>query len=257
MILLPAIDLRDGRCVRLRQGDFQQETTYSEDPVQVAKEWVRRGAQALHLVDLDGAKAGHPVNTSAIAAICRAVAVPCQWGGGLRTQEHIETAFKIGVQRAIVGTRAVKEPTWLQSMAELFPQQIMLGLDVKDGQVATHGWLEVHLADPMAFVKQVEPFPLAGLVFTDVSKDGMLAGPNWSALETLIQKTSLPIYASGGITTLNDVVRLGQLPLAGCIVGRALYEGTLQLEDALATIVSRCVEASADASLSIQSRCVP
>ncbi len=250
VILLPAIDLRAGRCVRLRQGDYEQETVYQDDPVQVAVEWVRRGAQALHLVDLDGARAGHPINSVVIANICRSVPVPCQLGGGLRTRDHLAQAFQMGVARAILGTKAIQDANWLRLMIELYPDQLLLGVDAKDGLVATDGWLSQSAMPAIEFVKQWESTRLAGIVFTDISRDGMLNGPNWSALEAMIRTTCLPVYASGGITTVADVKRLLTLPVAGCIVGRALYEGQLRLEEALSAIVSRCVPASADASRS-------
>ncbi len=234
MLIFPAIDLRDGRCVRLEQGDYARETVFSDDPVEVAGQWVQQGAQILHLVDLDGAKLGSPVNTATIEAIVTSVPVPCQVGGGLRTESHLEALFGLGVQRAVIGTRAFEDPGWLERMARTYPGQLVLGIDARDGQVATEGWLKVSTRSAVSLAQACAAFPLAGLVYTDIARDGMLAGPNVVAMAEMVQASPLPVIASGGVTTVDQVATLKQQGLAGCIIGRALYEGRLRLAEALA-----------------------
>ena len=231
VIIYPAIDLRAGQCVRLRQGDFQQETVYGTDPGEMASHWQSQGAQALHLVDLDGAKAGKPTNLTALRAIRQAVNVPLQVGGGLRTEADLNIIFELGINRAILGSQACKDPAWLGLMAQRYPQQILLGLDAKNGYVATEGWLEVSSVTALNLAKQVTSMPLAGIIYTDIAKDGMMAGPNWDGLDQMSKATPLPIIASGGVTTVADVQRLRTMNLAGCIIGRALYEKTINLKE--------------------------
>jgi len=231
--IYPAIDLRGGRCVRLRQGDYNQETIFGDDPAAMARRWVQAGATWLHLVDLDGAKEGRPINGDSVRQIVAASGVPCQLGGGLRNEDHIAEALGWGVNRVILGTRALKDPVWLQQVSEGFPQQIVLGIDAKYGQVATDGWLEVSSISAVALAKKCVDWPLAAIVYTDISKDGMLEGPNFDGLAEMAQAVPLPIIASGGVTTLDDIRRLAKLKLAGCIVGRALYEGRLDLKTVL------------------------
>jgi phosphoribosylformimino-5-aminoimidazole carboxamide ribotide isomerase len=233
LVILPAIDLRGGRCVRLRQGDYAQETIFSDDPAGTARQFVAQGATWLHLVDLDGAKTGKLTNGAAIRAIVEASGVPCQLGGGLREEADLATAFGWGVARLIIGTKALKDFGWLTRMAQAYPGKLLLGLDARDGKVATDGWLDVSERDAVALAKECEELPLAGIIYTDIRRDGMMAGPNLDALRHMAAATRLPVYASGGVTTLEDVRRLRQLPLAGCIVGRALYEGTLDLREAV------------------------
>jgi phosphoribosylformimino-5-aminoimidazole carboxamide ribotide isomerase len=232
MIVIPAIDLRSGRCVRLRQGDYGQETVFSDDPGAVALRFVEQGATYLHLVDLDGAREGRPVNLTAIREII-AAGVPCELGGGLRQDRDLYAAFDAGIDRAIIGTQALKQPDWFAAAAQRFPGRLVLGLDAKRGQVATEGWFETSEALAVDIAKKFEALPLAGLIYTDISRDGMLSGPNFEALEGIVRATRLPVVASGGVTTLDDVRRLAQLPITGCIVGRALYEGTLELKEAI------------------------
>jgi phosphoribosylformimino-5-aminoimidazole carboxamide ribotide isomerase len=233
VLILPAIDIRGGQCVRLKQGDYAQETVFSRDPAAMAKQWVDQGAAFLHLVDLDGAKIGRPVNEEPIRRIVDSVNVPCQLGGGLRTEEHIAQALHWGINRVIVGTKAVTDPGWLEKVCLRFPHQIVLGIDAKDGKVAVEGWLEVSNDSALELARRCAGWPLAALVYTDISRDGMMAGPNQEALAELTKTVNLPVIASGGVTTLDDIRRLAELGLAGCIIGRALYEGRLSLPEAI------------------------
>jgi len=239
MQIYPAIDLRGGYCVRLRQGDYAQETIFDNDPVAVAQRWQKLGAQWLHLVDLDGAKLGRPINGDTIRQIRAAVSIPCQVGGGLREDSHIEAAFSCGVERVVLGTRALNDPQWLRSTCERWPGRIALGLDARDGMVAIQGWIEQSDRSAVEVAKQVSAWPLAAIIFTDIARDGMLQGPNFDALAELRRAVPLPVIASGGVTTVDDVRKLARLELAGCIVGRALYEGSLNLVEALAAIGQR------------------
>jgi phosphoribosylformimino-5-aminoimidazole carboxamide ribotide isomerase len=224
VLILPAIDLRGGRCVRLRQGDFEQETTFALDPVQTAADWVARGAPALHLVDLDGARDGRPTNEAAIRGIVGAVAVPCHLGGGLRTDADVEAAFSVGVARCILGTRAAQDFAWLTTICRRYPNQICLGLDARDGRVAVRGWTESTSVAAIDLAKRASHLPLAAIVYTDIARDGMMAGPNYPAYDELVRAVAVPIIASGGVAGVDDVRRLMAAGVAGCIVGRALYE---------------------------------
>jgi phosphoribosylformimino-5-aminoimidazole carboxamide ribotide isomerase len=228
--IYPAIDLRGGRCVRLRQGDYNQETIFGDDPAAMARRWVEAGATWLHLVDLDGAKEGRPINGESVRRIVEASGVPCQLGGGLRNDDHIIEALGWGVKRVILGTRALKDSAWLQKAISRFPQQIVLGIDAKQGQVATDGWLQVSNVSAIGSARKWIGWPLAAIVYTDISKDGMLEGPNFESLAEMAQAVPLPIIASGGVTSMEDVRRLAELKLAGCIIGRALYEGRIDLK---------------------------
>jgi len=238
MIVYPAIDIRDGRCVRLRQGDYAQETIFGDDPAAMAKRWVDQGATVLHLVDLDGAKAGHPVNAEAIRRIVSTTGCPCQLGGGIRTEDDIRTVLGWGITRVIIGSKAVQEPEWLQHVAQQYPQQIVLGIDAKDGMVATEGWLELSTRSALDLARHCQDWPLAGLVYTDIACDGMMAGPNLAAQAEMAAAVRLPVIASGGVTTAQQVVQLSALGLAGCIIGRALYEGSLSVTDVLVALAA-------------------
>ena len=234
MHIYPAIDLLNGRCVRLRQGDYSQETVFSDDPAAVARQWVDQGATRLHLVDLDGAKAGKPVNGAVIRRIVDASGVPCQLGGGIRTNDDLAAVLEWGIQWAVLGTRALQDPNWVRTVAEKHPQRIVLGVDAKNGFVATEGWLEVSQVKAIDLAKQVSDSPLAAVVYTDIAKDGMMAGPNFEALAEMQASCSLPVIASGGVCTLDHVKRLAAAKTFGCIIGRALYEGTIKLPEATA-----------------------
>jgi len=234
MFIYPAIDLLNGRCVRLRQGDYSQETVFSDDPAAVARKWVELGADRIHVVDLDGAKAGKPVNGPVIRKIVEAAGVPVQLGGGLRTDNDLAAAFDWGVRWAVLGTRALQAPEWLCAAAERAPNRIVLGVDAKNGYVATEGWLEVSRVKAVDLAKSVSAAPLAAVVYTDIAKDGMMSGPNFDALAEMQSAVPLPVIASGGVCTLEHVRRLVAGGIPGCIIGRALYEGSLDLAAALA-----------------------
>jgi len=234
MRIYPAIDLRGAQCVRLRQGDYQQETVFGADPAAVARQWVAQGADFLHIVDLDGARDGRPINGPSVRAIVEASGVPCQLGGGLRSEAHIAEALGWGVVRVVIGTKALQSPRWLEEMCAKFPNKIVLGIDAKDGMVATHGWLDVSQTPALDLAQSLEHLSLAALVYTDIARDGMLQGANVAAMAQMCAAVKTPVIASGGVTTLDDVRALAALPLEGAIVGRALYEDRLSLKDALA-----------------------
>ncbi len=234
MQIYPAIDLRGGQCVRLQQGDYDRETVFGADPAAMARRWVEQGASYLHLVDLDGARDGQPRNGASVQAIVAASGVPCQLGGGLRTEADIGQALAWGVARVVIGTKALREPAWFESICRRFPGRVVLGIDARNGQVATDGWLQVSSRPALELARQLGGLPLAGLVYTDISRDGMLQGPNFEATAEMAAAVSWPVIASGGVTSVADVRRLAQLAVAGCIVGRALYEGRLQLPEIIA-----------------------
>jgi phosphoribosylformimino-5-aminoimidazole carboxamide ribotide isomerase len=244
--IYPAIDLRGGQCVRLRQGDYKQETVFGSDPAAMARHWVDQGATFLHIVDLDGARDGQPVNGDSIRAIIAATGVPCQLGGGLRSEAHIAEVLSWGVTRVILGTRALRDPAWFEGVCRTFPGKVVAGIDARNGRVATEGWLQVSDVSALDLARRLADWPVAAIVYTDISRDGMLAGPNCAALAEMAAAVPLPVIASGGVTTLDDVRQLARLKLAGCIIGRALYEGTLDLADAqrIASSASRTEELS-------------
>jgi phosphoribosylformimino-5-aminoimidazole carboxamide ribotide isomerase len=229
MLIYPAIDLLNGRCVRLRQGDYSRETVFSDDPVSVAQRWVEEGADRLHVVDLDGAKTGKPVNGDVIRNIARSSGVPVQLGGGLRTEEHLAAAFESGIRWAVLGTRALQDPGWVRRVATRYPGRIVLGLDAKDGFVATEGWLAVSQVKAVDLAREVSDAPLAAIVYTDIATDGMMSGPNFQALADMQSAVELPVIASGGVCTVEHVRRLMEARTSGCIIGRALYEGSVDL----------------------------
>jgi phosphoribosylformimino-5-aminoimidazole carboxamide ribotide isomerase len=233
MQIWPAIDLRGGKCVRLQQGDYQRETVYGDDPAAMARRWVGEGAKYLHLVDLDGARDGRLINRDAVSAIARAVDIPVELGGGIRDEATIAELLDLGLSRVVVGTKALREPDWLRAMCQKFPQRIALGIDAREGRVATHGWLETSNTSAVELAKQLSDLPLAALIYTDIATDGMLAGPNLVAMREMASAVPLPVIASGGVTTAQDVQQLTTTGVAGCIIGRALYEGRLTLGEAL------------------------
>ena len=233
MEIWPAIDLRGGKCVRLMQGDYARETVYGDDPAAMARRWVGEGARHLHLVDLDGARDGKLVNRNAIEAIVRAVDIPTELGGGVRDEATIEQLLSLGLSRVVVGTKAIADPAWLKQMCGKFPSQIVLGIDAKDGRVATDGWLEVSDVAATELAQQFANEPLAAIVYTDIATDGMLSGPNLNAMREMAAAVKIPVIASGGVSCAGDVRALTETGVAGCIIGRALYEGKVTMADAL------------------------
>ena len=233
MQIWPAIDLRGGKCVRLRQGDYDRETVFGDDPAEMAKRWVEQGAQFLHLVDLDGARDGKLVNRNAIAAIRAAVAVPCELGGGIRDEQTIDDLLNLGLDRLVIGTKALKEPDWFRKTCGHYPGKLALGIDARGGRVATEGWLETSDVAASELANQFSDQPLASIIYTDIAKDGMLAGTNLPAMQEMKEAVDVPVIASGGVTNVEDVRQLARVGMAGCIIGRALYEGTLTIADAI------------------------
>lgn len=234
MEIWPAIDIRGGKCVRLCQGDYSREIVFDSDPVAVARHWVAQGARRLHVVDLDGAKKGEPVNLPVVRRIFQEAGVPCQFGGGVRHEDTILGLLEAGASRVVIGTRAIKDPQWFKDMSRKFPKRIVLGLDARGGQAATNGWLETSARTAAEVVAEFADEPIAAVVFTDISADGMLSGVSIDALSQIQRRVNLPLIASGGVTTLEDVRMLKAAGVAGCIIGRALYEGRLSLPEALA-----------------------
>jgi phosphoribosylformimino-5-aminoimidazole carboxamide ribotide isomerase len=236
VFILPAIDLRGGQCVRLRQGDYAQETIFGANPAAMARRWVEQGASWLHLVDLDGARQGKPVNGDSIQSIIRSAGVPCQLGGGLRTEAHLSLVLRWGVFRVILGTKALQDPDWCAAMCGHFPGRVFLGIDAREGRVATDGWQQDSDTLAVDLARQCASHGVAGIVYTDIHRDGMLQGPNIEATAELARAVpGVPVIASGGVTTLDDVARLARAGLAACIVGRALYEGQIELAAAIDT----------------------
>jgi len=237
MLLIPAIDLKDGRCVRLRQGDMNDATVFSEDPAEMASKWVEQGARRLHLVDLNGAIAGKPKNESAIRAIVDAVGarVPVQLGGGIRDLDTIERYLDSGISYVIIGTAAVKNPGFLHDACSAFPGQVIVGLDAKDGKVATDGWSKLTGHDVLDLGRKFEGYGVEAIIYTDIGRDGMLSGVNIEATVRLARELTIPVIASGGMTNLADVENLCAVEdegVAGAILGRAIYEGTLDFQAA-------------------------
>jgi len=236
MQVIPAIDLRGGHCVRLHQGDFDQETIFGDDPAAMAARWESEGATRIHLVDLDGAKAGHPIHVEAVRQIVARVGVPCQLGGGIRDEATIAAWLEAGIERIVVGTQALRDPEWFGHMARAYPDRLLLGLDARDGLVAAQGWLETSGTEALMLARRFDSLPIAGIIYTDIARDGTLEGPNLPATRALAEAVRSPVIASGGVGTLEDLVRLADLPIAGCIIGRALYDGRFTLRSALSVV---------------------
>jgi phosphoribosylformimino-5-aminoimidazole carboxamide ribotide isomerase len=239
MDVIPAIDLLEGRCVRLHQGDYNQVTTFSEDPLTQALEWQRQGARRLHLVDLDGARQGVPVNDAAVRTITAALSIPVQLGGGVRTLERAEQLLALGLDRVILGTLAVEEPELVCRLAERHPGRIVVGIDARDGLVATRGWLRDSTLPATEVAQRFDQSGVAALITTDIATDGTLAGPNLPFLRRMAEASSLPVIASGGVGSLADLLSLlslAPLGVSGVVVGRALYDGRVDLAEALQAI---------------------
>ncbi|MBW4543733.1 MAG: 1-(5-phosphoribosyl)-5-[(5-phosphoribosylamino)methylideneamino]imidazole-4-carboxamide isomerase [Symplocastrum torsivum CPER-KK1] len=241
MEVIPAIDLLEGRCVRLYQGDYARSQVFNDNPADVAKQWVDQGATRLHIVDLDGAKVGHPVNTQAIAAIVQAVSVPVQVGGGLRDRVGVAQLLSTGVQRVILGTAAVEDHPLVEQLCKEFPGQIVIGIDARNGLVATRGWLETSEVKATDLAGQMAQLGVAAIIYTDIHRDGTLAGPNLDALRELATGISIPVIASGGVSSITDLLSLlalEPLGVSGVIVGRALYTGDILLKEAIQAVGS-------------------
>ena len=238
MILYPAIDLKDGQCVRLYKGAMDQATVFSDAPAEQARSFAEQGAEWLHLVDLNGAFAGNPVNAEAVEAILAAVDLPCQLGGGIRDMATIESWLTRGLRRVILGTVAVEAPDLVMQAARAFPGQVAVGVDAREGRVATRGWAEETDMDVIDLARRFEDAGVAALIYTDINRDGAMQGPNVDATAALARAVSVPVIASGGVSRLEDLVALRDCgaPLDGAISGRALYDGKLDLAEALAVL---------------------
>jgi len=233
MYIIPAIDLRDGKCVRLIQGQYDRQINYHDDPVEQARQFSADGAQWLHIVDLDGAKLGRPVNTRTISAIAALGQLKIEVGGGLRDEASIKQLLDLGVERAIIGTKAVSDFEWFSEMASKFAGKIVLGLDAKGSKIATHGWTQDSSQTVLEFATEAARLPLAAIIYTDIAKDGMMSGPNFERTKALVEAIDIPVVASGGVNTVEDIRKLIEFNPAAAIIGRSLYEGTLKLADAI------------------------
>ena len=233
MILYPAIDMKDGKCVRLKQGKFDEVTVFEEDTLKVAKKWETLGAQFIHLVDLDGALLGASKNHEKILAIAQEVSVPVQVGGGIRTIETVEAYIDGGVSRVILGTAAVKDQAFVKQAVQRYGKKVAVGIDAKDGFVATDGWEQVSENTAVSLAHKMERIGVETIIYTDIATDGMLKGPNVAAMAEMAKSVAVNIIASGGVTTVEDIVRLKEAGLSGAIIGRALYTGHIDLKEAL------------------------
>ena len=239
MDVIPAIDLLEGQCVRLYQGDYARSQVFNDNPVDVAKQWVDRGASWLHVVDLDGAKTGKIINRAAIEAIVQAVPVPIQVGGGLRDRISVAQLLEVGVQRVILGTVAVEQPQLVGELSQEFPGQVFVGIDARNGRVATRGWLETSEVLTPQLALQMQDLGAAAIIYTDIHRDGTLQGPNLAALREIAAVVSIPVIASGGVSSVTDLLSLlalEPLGVTGVIVGRALYTGDISLKQVLQAI---------------------
>lgn len=239
MLLIPAIDLQDGQCVRLRQGKFDQSTVFSDDPGAMAAQWVEQGARRLHLVDLNGAVAGKPKNTAAIQAIVDAVdeRIPIQIGGGIRDLDTIENYLDLGISYVIIGTAAIKDPAFFSDACTVFSGHVIVGLDARDGKVATDGWSKTSRHDVLDVAKRFEDEGCEAIIYTDIARDGMLSGVNIESTRRLAEHVKIPVIASGGVHNLDDIkalCKVAEYGIEGAIIGRSLYEGTLDLAEAQA-----------------------
>jgi phosphoribosylformimino-5-aminoimidazole carboxamide ribotide isomerase len=237
MIIIPAVDIKNGKCVRLLQGRMDRETVFSHDPAAMARKWARAGAELIHVIDLDGAFAKQPQNMDAISRLVKSIDVPVQLGGGIRDIETIRMLIEMGVERTIIGTQAVQNPEFVNKACEEFPGQIVLGIDARKGRVAVEGWSQTTSIKAIDLARQFETSGLAAINFTDIHRDGMLTGPNIEEIRIFAEKTPIPVVASGGVSNMVDIQRLLELEslgVIGAIVGKALYSGTLNLKDAIA-----------------------
>lgn len=230
MILFPAIDIRGGKCVRLIQGDYDQEIIYNDSPVAMAKEWERQGAEYIHVVDLDGAKTGDSLNKTAIERMAKSVQVPIQVGGGIRTMDAIDSHIANGVSRVIIGTAAIEDPQFVGDAVAKYGRKIAVSIDARNGFVATNGWTETSDVKAVDLLLRLGDIGVKTVVYTDILKDGMLLGPNFIELQMMNEASGIDIIASGGVSTEQDIAKLREMNLYGAIIGKALYEGNLSLE---------------------------
>ncbi|MGY0693606.1 1-(5-phosphoribosyl)-5-[(5-phosphoribosylamino)methylideneamino]imidazole-4-carboxamide isomerase [Virgibacillus sp. FSP13] len=230
MILFPAIDIRNGKCVRLIQGDYSKEQVYSDSPTNMALQWEKQQAEYLHIVDLDGAKTGDPINRATIKSIASNTAIPIQIGGGIRSMDIIETYVSLGVSRVIIGTAAINDKVFLQKAVKRYKDKIAVSIDARNGYVATNGWVKTSNVKAIDLVKELEQFGIDTVIYTDILKDGMVTGPNFSELQAINEATSINIIASGGVSSKDDIERLGSMDLYGAIIGKALYDGSLSFQ---------------------------
>jgi phosphoribosylformimino-5-aminoimidazole carboxamide ribotide isomerase len=233
MEIIPAIDIKDGRCVRLYQGDYDRVTVFDKDPIAVAQRWAELGARRLHVVDLDGAKAGRPLNAQIVFGIVRAVGIPVELGGGLRDQTSVDAALNLGVDRAILGTAAICQPELITNLVTQYGGRIAVGVDARHGWVAAHGWLETSQIQAIDLVRRMGQIGVQHVIYTDIIRDGTLRGPNFQALAELVALGGPSVIASGGVGSIDDLLRLARLGAAGAIVGQALYTGAIDLPSAL------------------------
>ncbi len=233
MIIFPAIDIRNEKCVRLTQGDYSKMTVYGIDPVEVALKWQSKGAEYLHIVDLDGAKDGKRVNGAVIEKIAKSVEVPIQVGGGIRDTKTVEELLSAGISRVIIGTRAIKDLKWLSELVRVYGEKICVSIDAKNGLVATDGWKQISEIKAVDFAVNLENIGVRTIVYTDIQKDGMLKGPNFKMYEQLMKKVNLDIIASGGVSTIEDIEILKSMGIYGAIIGKALYDEKIKLEEAI------------------------
>jgi phosphoribosylformimino-5-aminoimidazole carboxamide ribotide isomerase len=234
MIVIPAIDLKNGQCVRLKQGKAEDVTFYSNEPVSVAKQWAEEGATFIHIVDLDGAFSGNQRNLESIKAIREAVDVKLQVGGGIRDMERIDLLISIGIDRVILGTSAITNPRIVREASERYPGRILIGIDAKERKIAIKGWQEVTDIDALDFARKVEGMGAAGIIYTDIVRDGMLTGPNLKTTEEMVKALNIPVIASGGVSSVEDIIKLKHIRgLWGVITGKALYSGRLKLKEAI------------------------
>lgn len=236
MVILPAIDLKDGQCVRLYQGDYNQTTVFSDYPEEMALQWQEQGAKHLHIVDLDGAKEGEPVNIFSIKKILNTIKIPIEVGGGIRTLENIEDLLEMGVERVVLGSTAIENPELIKEAAREFGEKVVVGIDAKEGKVAVHGWLNVSDMTALDLAIQVGDMGISTIIYTDIAKDGTLAGHNAEATAELARQSGLMVIASGGVSSIEDIKALKAYEadgIGGVVIGRALYTGALNLADAL------------------------
>lgn len=238
MDILPAIDLREGKCVRLLQGDYEKQIDYADDPVAVARQFEEAGAHWVHVVDLDGARLGRPCNLPTIERIIKETGLQVEIGGGLREFADVEALLSLGAARCVVGTKALEDWAWFEELVDrpACRDHVALGLDAREGKLAVHGWTQKMEATAIQVAERVAEWPLAAIIYTDIGRDGMLLGPNIESVKVLAEYSAIPVIASGGVTDISDVQLLSKLPLSGIIIGRAIYERELDLADAIATV---------------------